>query len=185
MKDSILTNNFANTGINAIKTKKQCNTKTGLQITIRTVKINDERAMGKFFHSLSDESLHKRFLSRGKYMPHKRLQDFVIVNYSKNMFLIATIKKHFRELILGLGQYWMDEDTLTADVAFLVLDKFHRKGICEELLKYMICIAKKRIILGFKAEVLVDNIPMQNLFKKFGFKIINHNNDLYELKLIF
>jgi len=40
--------------------------------------------------------------------------------------------------------------------------------------------------LGFTAEVLVDNIPMQNLFKKAGFDITKRVNDnLYELKMLF
>ena len=88
-------------------------------------------------------------------------------------------------MILGLGQCWLNEETLTADVAFIVMDKYHRQGICEELLKYLICLAQERIVLGFAAEVLVDNIPMQNLFKKYGFKIIQRIDDIYELKLVF
>ncbi len=174
-----------NAGIHPANIRKQCITKKGLRVTIRAVQLSDEKSMWKFFHSLSNESLHKRFLARGQYMPHKRLNDFIIVDYNKNMFLIATIKKYSHEIILGLGQYWLNEETMTADVAFIVADKFHRRGICEELLKYLISLAQERIILGFEAEVLVDNIPMQNLFKKYGFIIIQRIDDIYKLKLVF
>lgn len=165
--------------------RKHCITKRGLRVTIRAVKLSDEKVMGKFFQSLSRLSIHKRFLDRGKYPPHKRLKDFVAINYNKNLFLVATIKKYFSEIIIGLGQYWINKETMTADLAFIVEDKFHRQGICEELLKYLITIAQEQKILGFSAEVLVENIPMQNLFKKYGFTITKRVNDIYELQLIF
>ena len=71
------------TGLHLAYIKKHCITKTGLRITIRAVETKDERAMSKFFHSLSNESIHKRFLARGKYLPHKRLKDFTVVNNKK------------------------------------------------------------------------------------------------------
>ena len=186
MTEKIKSNNLIATGHHLDDIKKHIITKKGLRIIIRAVRINDERAMSKFFRSLSSESIDKRFLSRNRYLPNKRIQDFVVFNCRENMFLIATIKKYFRETILGLVQYWLDKDTRMADVAFVVLDKYHRQGICEELLKYQILLAKNRIINGFKAEVLVENIPMLNLFEKYGFKITNRiNGNIYELKLNF
>jgi ribosomal protein S18 acetylase RimI-like enzyme len=102
------------------------------------------------------------------------------------MFLLATMQESEREIILGLGQYWIDEETHTGDIAFVVLDNYHRQGIGEELLTYLTLLAKKQGLLGFTAEVLVDNIPMQNLFNKAGFDIAKRiNENLYELKMLF
>jgi acyl-CoA hydrolase/ribosomal protein S18 acetylase RimI-like enzyme len=161
-------------------------TKTGFQIHLRPIKISDEPLLKEFFYTLSDNSMYKRFISTRKDMPHERLQDFAVIDYRKEMFLLATDLEYEHESILGLGQYWINEDTHTAEIAFIVLDNYHRKGIGEELLTYLTLLAKKQGLLGFTAEVLVDNIPMQNLFKKAGFDITKRvNENLYELKMLF
>lgn len=161
-------------------------TKAGLKILLRPVKISDEPLLKEFFYSLSDSSMYKRFISTRKDMPHERLQDFVVIDYRKEMFLLATKQEYEHEMILGLGQYWIDKETHTADIAFVVLDNYHRQGIGEELLTYLTLLAKKQGLLGFTAEVLVENIPMQNLFNKAGFDIAKRINDnLYELKMLF
>ena len=161
-------------------------TKTGFQINLRPIKISDEPLLKEFFYTLSDNSMYKRFISTRKDMPHERLQDFAVIDYRKEMFLLATDLEYEHESILGLGQYWIDEDTHTAEIAFIVLDNHHRKGIGEELLTYLTLLAKKQGLLGFTAEVLVDNIPMQNLFKKAGFDITKRvSENLYELKMLF
>ena len=161
-------------------------TKTGLEIQLRPIKISDEPTLKKFFYSLSDNSMYKRFISTRKDMPHERLQDFAVIDYRKEMFIMATTKKYENESILGLGQYWINENTHTAEIAFIVLDNYHRLGIGEELLTYLTLLAKKQGLLGFTAEVLVENIPMQNLFKKAGFDITTRIDDnLYELKMLF
>ncbi|NHZ85866.1 MAG: acetyl-CoA hydrolase, partial [Planctomycetia bacterium] len=58
-------------------------TKTGLKIQLRPIKISDEPALKKFFYSLSDNSMYKRFISTRKDMPHERLQDFAVIDYRK------------------------------------------------------------------------------------------------------
>ncbi len=161
-------------------------TKAGLKILLRPVKISDEPLLKEFFYSLSDNSMYKRFISTRKDMPHERLQDFAVIDYKKEMFILATTQESEHEIILGLGQYWIDEEKHTGDIAFIVLDNYHRQGIGEELLTYLTLLAKKQGLLGFTAEVLVDNIPMQNLFKKAGFDISKRvNENLYELKMLF
>jgi len=161
-------------------------TKTGFQINLRPIKISDEPLLKEFFYTLSNNSMYRRFISTRKDMPHERLQEFAVIDYRKEMFLLATDLEYEHETILGLGQYWIDENTHTAEIAFIVLDNYHRKGIGEELLTYLTLLAKKQGLLGFTAEVLVDNIPMQNLFKKAGFDITKRvNENLYELKMLF
>lgn len=161
-------------------------TKAGLKILLRPVKISDEPLLKEFFYSLSDNSMYKRFISTRKDMPHERLQDFAVIDYRKEMFLLATNQEHKHEMILGLGQYWINEESHTAEIAFVVIDNYHRQGIGEELLTFLTLFAKKQGLLGFTAEVLVDNIPMQKLFKKAGFDISKRvNENLYELKMLF
>ncbi len=164
-------------------------TEMGFEVFFRPVKISDEPLLKDFFYSLSDESIYRRFISSRKDMPHERLQEFVVIDYSREMMIIATIKRGKVEEIVGLSQYGIDETTHTAEVAFVVKDEYQNKGIGTELLKYITIIARRHGLLGFTAEVLKHNKPMLHLFEKMGFDINQKNaidNDsVYELKLAF
>jgi hypothetical protein len=80
-------------------------TKMGFHIFLRPVKITDEPLLKDFFYSLSDKSLHRRFMSWRTDIPHERLQDFVIIDYTKEISILAIIGSQKNEIILGLGQY--------------------------------------------------------------------------------
>jgi GNAT superfamily N-acetyltransferase len=161
-------------------------TKTGLEIMLRPVKISDEPLLKDFFYSLSDESLHRRFLSVLKSMPHERLQEFVVIDYTRDMVVLAVITKDEMEEVIGIGQYSIDEASHTADVAFAVRDDYQGQGVGTQLLQYLTYLAKKRGLLGFTADVLANNWGMLHLFEKMGFDIQKHlDSGTYELKMAF
>jgi len=161
-------------------------TKSNIQIFIRPVKISDEPLLKDFFYSLSDSSMHRRFLSYRKDMPHERLQDFVIIDYTKEVVLVVVDGNHENQQILAVGQYGVDEETHTAEVAFAVRDDKQDRGIGFELLKYLTYLAKRQGLLGFTAEVLAENKPMLHVFEKGGFDINKKNEGgVYELMLKF
>ena len=144
-------------------------TSKGLDIFLRPAKITDEPLLKDFFYGLSGESLYKRFFSARKDMPHKRLQDFTAVDYSKKMVIMATVMEQDREEIIGIGQYELNSDMHSAEVALVVADKYQGRGVGRELLSYLILLARKRGILGFTGEVLFENSGMVQLFEKMGF----------------
>ena len=102
-------------------------------------------------------------------MPHKRLQEFVIVDYAEEMVLLAVIKSGEIEQVIGLGQYYIDKSTLVAEVAFVVRDDHQGKGVGTELLSYLTYLAKRRGVVALTAEALVENRAMLHLFEKMGF----------------
>ncbi len=161
-------------------------TKTGLEILLRPVKLTDEPLLKEFFYSLSDKSLYYRFMSQRKDMPHERLQEFVVIDYTKEMVILAVIKQKGKEKILGVGQYTIDPTTHTAEVALVVRDDYQNRGIGREILSYLTYLAKKQGLLGFTAEVLPENTPMLRLFEKMGFEIEKRvTEEVYELKMRF
>lgn len=141
-------------------------TRDGVEVLFRPVRISDEPLLKDFFYSLSDNSMYRRFISYRQDMPHERLQDFVIIDYTKEIMLLAVMKDGEREDIAGLGQYQLNEASLIADVAFVVTDRYQDRGIGTELLAYLTQLAKRQGLLGFTAEVLVENKPMMHLFEK-------------------
>ncbi len=161
-------------------------TKSGLEIFLRPVKISDEPLLKDFFYSLSDQSLYRRFFTMRFDMGHERLQKFVVIDYTKSMEIVAVIHDGEKEEIVGLGQYFIDEKTHTADVAFAVRDDYQNRGIGYELVTYLAHIARKQGLLGFTAEVLIDNKPMLRLFEKLGGKRAFRTSDgVIEMKISF
>jgi len=161
-------------------------TKTGLQLFLRPVKISDEPLLKDFFYSLSDQSLSRRFLSLRRDMPHERLQDFVIIDYTREVVILAVIGDADNELIVGVGQYSIDEASHTAEVAFAIGDNYQDRGIGQEMLSYMTYLARREGLLGFTAEVRIDNTPMLHVFEKGGFDLKKKSDaGVYDLKMAF
>jgi acyl-CoA hydrolase/GNAT superfamily N-acetyltransferase len=161
-------------------------TKTGQEILLRPVKISDEPLLKDFFYSLSDQTIYRRFISARRDMPHERLQEFAVIDYTKEMVILALIPGEEKEDVLGVAQYGIDEGTHTGEVGVVVRDDFQGRGVGTELLSYLTYLAKRQGLLGFTAEVLVENRPMMNLFEKMGFDIEKRRSEyVYELKMAF
>jgi acyl-CoA hydrolase/ribosomal protein S18 acetylase RimI-like enzyme len=146
-------------------------THKGLKIFLRPVKITDEGLMKDFFYSLSARSMHKRFMSFRVEMPHERLQQHLPVDYERDMAIAALVKEGENDILVGLGQYFLNLDQHSAEVAIVVRDSYQQKSVGTEVLFYLTSIARQRGLLGFTAEVLLDNEPMLRLFEKLGFDI--------------
>ena len=144
-------------------------TRSGLSIILRPVRMNDEPMIKDLFYSLSDQSLKRRFMSMRKDVPHKMRQDFVVIDYSEEMIILAIILQNRKEIAIGMGQFIKNRNTHTAEVAFIVSEDFQDKGVGTELLTYLTQLAKKEGLLGFTAEVLIENEPMLRVFEKMGF----------------
>ena len=161
-------------------------TPSGIEILLRPVKISDEPLLKDFFYSLSDNSLYRRFISVRQDMPHERLQQFVAIDYTRQMVILAAIRQGEKEVIIGTGQYSMIEATHSAEVSFAVRDDYQNKGIGTELFSTLTYLAKRQGLLGFYAEVLVENKAMLHLFDKMGFDIKKRREEgVYELEMTF
>jgi GNAT superfamily N-acetyltransferase len=119
-------------------------------------------------------------------MPHDFLQKFVVIDYTKQMAVLAMIQQDEKEEVIGVGRYALLEDTHFADVAFAVRDDYQNKGIGAELFSFLTYLAKKKGLLGFTALVLLENAPMLHLIRNMGFDIEEKLDEgVYELKMMF
>ena len=160
--------------------------RSGLSMLLRPVKISDEPLLKDFFLSLSDESVRKRFISSRTDMPHERLQDFVIIDYTDEMVILAVKGDEENEEVIGVGQYGIDPNSHTAEVALVVRDDYQGKGVGTAILSYLTELAQKEGLLGFTAEVLIENVPMMHLFERMGFDIQRRTEEgVIELRMGF
>jgi acyl-CoA hydrolase/GNAT superfamily N-acetyltransferase len=162
-------------------------TRSGLRLLLRPVRIADEPLLKDFFYSLSETTIYKRFVSPRKSMPHEKLQEFfVVIDYTKEMVILAILEQQGKEVITGVAQFRGNEGSHTAEVALMVQDEHQNQGVGTELLLHLTYIAKRQGLLGFSAEVLKANRIMLHLFEKMGFAIEKEAMpDLYNLRLGF
>jgi acyl-CoA hydrolase/GNAT superfamily N-acetyltransferase len=161
-------------------------TRAGLKMLLRPVKISDEPLLKDFFYSLSDETLYQRFFSARKDIPHEALQKLIAVDYSEKMIILAVIDEEGKQMVCGLGQYSLNRNLHTAEIALVVRDSCQNQGVGAELLAYLSYLAKKQGLLGFTAEVMAGNEPVFRLFKKMGFAVEKRNESgIFEMKAMF
>jgi GNAT superfamily N-acetyltransferase len=88
--------------------------------------------------------------------------------------------------IIALCRYDVDPATQLADIAFVVLDAWQRRGIGTLLMKRMSQIAHGRGLAGFSADVLATNALMMGVFHKSGLEVTTElDNGCYHLALRF
>ncbi|MFY9413074.1 MAG: GNAT family N-acetyltransferase [Dethiobacteria bacterium] len=142
-------------------------TKSGLSIFLRPVKISDETMLKDFFYSLSDKSLYQRFLTIRRHMPHEELQkQFVVIDYTKEMIILAVKKYLGHEVITGVAQYCINGSALSAEASIVVRDDFQKMGIGFELLSYLVYVAQKQGLHLFQANVMPGNHAVLRLIEK-------------------
>ncbi|MFY9906749.1 MAG: bifunctional acetate--CoA ligase family protein/GNAT family N-acetyltransferase [Terriglobales bacterium] len=157
--------------------------KDGSPITIRPIRPEDEPLMVKFHETLSDRSVYLRYfysLSLSRRVAHERLLRICFGDYDREMALVAEITDPERadpdsapgeRRIIAVGRMNKLHNKNEAEVAVLVADQYQNQGLGDELLRRVVDIARNEKLSRLSAEMLPDNIGMQVLFKRMGFRI--------------
>jgi GNAT superfamily N-acetyltransferase len=140
--------------------------KGGLKARIRAIKPTDESMLRDLFYNLSESSVYFRYFSPRRSMPHKNLQEYVNLQEDKGISLVVTIGPREKLRMVAEGRYVKSEDDTFPDVAFIVDENYHGRGIGTFLLNYLIELAKERGIEGFRADVLPSNDPMLKILER-------------------
>ena len=143
----------------------------GTQVNFRPIHPTDEPNVRDLFYDLSEQTVYYRFMRSMKKLPQKQVQDFVYIDHRNEVAIVATLPEAHGEEIIAVGRYYLDPKTNRAEVAFLVRDKWQRKGIGSFMLKYLAEIARRNGIRGFTAEVLRENRAMIAVLNKSGLKV--------------
>ena len=134
-------------------------------VLLRPVKISDEPLIKEFMYSLSDRSLYYRYFSLQKEIPHEHLQKIVVIDYMKEMTLLAVTKEGERDIVIGMARYVM-EDQNFANFNIVVRDSHQNRGLGSVLLSRLMFLAHERGITGFTLEVLLENMAMRALLNR-------------------
>jgi len=66
-------------------------------------------------------------------MPRARIQEFVAVDFSRDMMILALTSRHERDIVVGLSQYSINESDHTAELALVVRDDYQSQGVGDDL----------------------------------------------------
>ena len=140
--------------------------KNGLKVRFRAIKPSDEEAMRRLFYRFSNQTVYRRFLFPISTMPHNKMQEYVNVDYSCMMSVVALVRESDQEKIVAEARYVKDDVSAFGDLAFVVDEQYQGFGIGSYLYKMLIRLAKERGLKGFTAEVLPANQSMMKVFEK-------------------
>ncbi len=160
--------------------------KDGNQVTIRPIRPQDEPSMVKFHETLSDRSVYLRYfstLSLSRRVAHERLLRICFGDYDREMVLVAehTDAGTGERGIIGVGRMNKLHVRNEAEVAALVSDQYQHLGLGHELLRRIVDIARDEKVTQVSAEMLPDNLGMQAVFRRLGFRI-HAEEDLTSLR---
>jgi GNAT superfamily N-acetyltransferase len=160
--------------------------KGGLKVRFRAIKPSDEEVMRRLFYRFSNKTVYSRFFYPIKTMPHDKMQEYVNVDYSRMMSVVALIGESDQETIIAEARFVKDEVSSYGDVAFVVDEKYQGLGIATYIYEMLIRLAKERGLKGFTADVLQENKGMMKVFEN-SYLPINARlqNGIYKLKIPF
>ncbi len=148
----------------------------GTEFMIRPIRPEDEPMMVKFHQTLSDRSVRLRYFAPLKLtqrVAHERLIRVCFNDYDRELALVVERKdaKAAEHEILGVGRMSKVSGRNEAEFAVLVSDEYQNKGLGTELLGRLIEIGKNEKLTRLSADILPDNLEMQRVCEKLGFKL--------------
>jgi len=142
--------------------------KNGVEIRLRAIRPSDEEEMRRLFYRFSETAVYARYFTPVLAMPHTKMQEYVNVDYSRYMSIVALEGDVGKGKIIGEARYVKLQVRPYADVAFVVDEAYQGLGIASFMLQVLIRTAREQGVKGFTASVLETNRAMMRVFEKSG-----------------
>ena len=123
-----------------------------------------------FVRGLSWESGYQRMLGAIKITP-EWIERMTHIDYRRHMaFAVATVKDGGEQFV-GVGRYVVDAATGNAEVALVIADAWHGKGLGRRMLELLLQHARDAGVREAEGVVLATNRPMLRLAGSVGFSL--------------
>jgi acetyltransferase len=156
--------------------------KDGSEFILRPIRPEDEPLIVQFHWTLSDRSVILRYfhaMSLSSRVAHERLTRICFIDYDREMALVTERQDPHtgtREIV-GVGRLSKIRGTNEAEFALIVSDPFQGKGIGTALLERLIQVGRDEKIDRITGDVLPENIDMQRICEKVGFRLVYSAGD--------
>ena len=160
--------------------------KGDLHVRFRAIRPSDEEGMRHLFYRFSDETNYYRYFHPVRSMPHAKMQEYVNVDWSRDMSIVGLVGEEGKGRIIAEGRYLRIPGGLWAELVFMVDENFQARGIATHLYGMLIRLARPRGLKGFMADVLFDNHGMMKVFHKGELPVRAHlESGVYHLTIPF
>jgi len=156
--------------------------KDGTEVMIRPIRPEDEPAMVKFHHTLSERTVYLRYfhlLNLEQRTQHERLLRICFIDYDREMALVAERRDPAtgESVILGVGRMMKIHGTNEAEVAAVVSDQWQGRGLGKELLSRLLIVGADEKLEKLTADILPDNRDIMRICEKLGFSLKHSLDD--------
>lgn len=140
----------------------------GTTIHVRAIRPDDDERLRAFHRQLSPDSIMFRFFHFLPELPGPDATHFTHLDYVDRMALLATTGAGEEDEILGVVRYDRIAEA-TAEVAFVVADKWQGRGIATALLYRLAAYARAKGFATFVAVTMGGNARMIEVLRNSGF----------------
>ncbi len=151
----------------------------GGEYLMRPVRPGDGEMLQGLVRGLSPQSRYFRFVSSRSEMPASMLARFTLIDYDREMALVAVLHEPTaerpegpqNERIIGVSRYITNPDQSSCEFSLVVADEFSGKGIGSRLMQGIMDVARERGLKFIEGLVLSNNPSMLKLMRSLGFVI--------------
>ena len=123
--------------------------------------------MSKAVRQLDRDSIYFRLFSYRGELTEAGLDRIMTFDPEREVALLVTTDPGDGEIVLGSGRYVLTGPGI-AEVAFIVEEDYHGRGIASRLLRHLAIVAREHGIATFEADVLAENQAMRAVFARTG-----------------
>ncbi|MDE2432948.1 MAG: bifunctional acetate--CoA ligase family protein/GNAT family N-acetyltransferase [Burkholderiales bacterium] len=149
----------------------------GGEYTVRPIHTDDAQMLQELVHGLSPESRYFRFVSSMTELPPAMLAKFTLIDYDREMALVAVYKGGDHDRIIGVSRYVINPDQTTCEFSLVVADDFSGKGLGTRLMESIMDVARERGLTEIIGLVLTNNDGMLRLMRSLGFSVKSYPDD--------
>lgn|SRR4051794_32680617 len=139
-------------------------------VALRPIRPDDRDALLGAFERLSALSRYRRFLTPKPRLTDADLRFLTQPDPALHRAMVAVDGRDGE--IVGVARFvrWAREPG-AADVAVVVTDGWHRRGVARRLMSELIAVARRDGIARLTGTTLTDNLPARGLLRALGFVV--------------
>lgn len=145
-------------------------------ILIRPIRADDKRFLEDGLRHLSDESVHRRFLSPKRSFSRSELRYLTEVDGRDHVALVAEYPGEPVRRLIAVGRFVrLVQDPDAAEVAIVVSDDWQRRGVGSLFAERLAAEARHLGIRRFTATIASDNLPAHKLMQRLTLHLDEHH----------
>jgi RimJ/RimL family protein N-acetyltransferase len=151
----------------------------GTRVRLRPVIPEDKQRLVEGLERLSQESRYRRFMTAVARIPPRQLAYFTEIDYVDHHAIGALALDEPGEPGIGVARcVRLAEAPHCAEVAVVIVDDYHGRGLGTLLLRAVAAVALEHGIREFQAEILGDNRAARALVTRLGARIERSGNPI-------